>query len=337
MSIVDCFMFNDEVEILSFRLRYYRDIVSKFIISESNIGFDGRPKDALARKVLLDLNVPQSQFVIVNYYPTEELLSDIEHDRWPLERFARQALYSEISKLDPSSVVLLSDVDEIASVPQILNNLKCTSITSLVTPLYYRRANWLSPQGKNWSTFKLGPASEFQDLNENRYRVTMVDTKNPGAHFSYLATSPSDVVKKSKTSAHKEFELTESDAFVLLSSCDEFAIDHLGRFNREGFGLLKVIKAEKLSSVQRQFQAMYPEFFSFVRPKHGVFARLLASYKVTNWWESRSLDSNSKLDFLLFFLQLAKQILLNSIKRIRNFLIFMKRVIKRPSFPKKLR
>jgi hypothetical protein len=330
-------MFNDEVDILSFRLHYYKDFVSKFIISESNFGFDGKPKETLARRVLLDSKIPETQFEIVNYEPTLEILSNIEKDRWPFERLARQALFKEISKINRGGIVLLSDVDEIASKAQILENLDSSSIKSLVTPLFYRKANWLSTQGKRWSTVKIGPASDFDDLNEIRYRATPIYSEQPGAHFSYLATSPDDIMRKSQTSAHKEFELTESLASGLLKVCDQFAIDHLGRFERQGFGLLKIIPPENLNSVQKEFSKMYPEYFSFSPIKHSKFSRIFMSYKVTKWWNCRSTNLSSRVLFLEFLPMIMVQVLSNMVKYIKKCFLFLKTVTSRPYWPQEMR
>ena len=44
-KIVDCFLFNDELEMLKMRLDYYGDCVDYFVISESTTTLTGIPKE----------------------------------------------------------------------------------------------------------------------------------------------------------------------------------------------------------------------------------------------------------------------------------------------------
>lgn len=284
MELVDCFMFNDEVEVLRFRIRYYRNLVTKFIVAESTFTFSGKPKLALAKQIFTDMGVPPDQYSIVHYKPSRELILNSINDRWPIERFARQSLQVEIAKLNPTTRVMLSDVDEIASLEQIKFGLNFDEVVSLATPLCHRKANWISIQGKNWRTFKIGPARFFKDLNELRYRKTILVKKNQGAHFSYLTESSDDLVIKSQNSAHKEHEIDSKSARSLLEFCDAYHVDHLGRFDRKGFGLLRVVKEEKLNKVQKEFLEFSPEYFDFRPPEANLLRRVAASRSVTKGW-----------------------------------------------------
>lgn len=277
-------MFNDEIDILKFRISYYSDIVDKFIVAESKTTFSGKKKPLYAEDVFKRLGVHTTNYQIIEYQPDFSMIQSLHIDRWPLERYARATLSSEIRKLSPSDTVMLSDVDEIASTAQIQKHRKVDKIVSLSTPLTYRKANWLSIQGKDWSTFKIGPAEQFIDLNEIRYRKTFVEKKSPGLHISYLSLTTADIVSKSSNSAHREHEIDTLTAEHLINLSDKFQIDHLGRFDRKGFGLLSVISYEELNEVGQKFYEKFPEYFDFSKSPHGTVIRIAASQSVSKAW-----------------------------------------------------
>ena len=46
MKIYDCFIFNNEVELLELRLNILNDVVDKFVIVEGNFTFSGTKKES---------------------------------------------------------------------------------------------------------------------------------------------------------------------------------------------------------------------------------------------------------------------------------------------------
>ena len=46
MKIFDCFIFNNEVELLELRLNILNDVVDKFVIIEGNSTFSGKKKES---------------------------------------------------------------------------------------------------------------------------------------------------------------------------------------------------------------------------------------------------------------------------------------------------
>jgi beta-1,4-mannosyl-glycoprotein beta-1,4-N-acetylglucosaminyltransferase len=286
MPIYDCFMFNDEIDVLTFRINYYKNIVDQFVVAESSTSFSGVKKQMQAARIFERSGLSQDRYQIIKYEPSEDMIANASIDRWPIERFARESLKIVIGQLNNSETVLLSDVDEIASVGQIQMHKNSTEIVSLHTPLYYRKANWLSIQGKDWHTFKIGPAHLFNDLNNIRYSKTYVEKVMPGAHLSYLALSTSDIVAKAKNSAHREFEINPDSADELLKFSDEYQIDHLGRFDRKGFGLLAAISYSNLDEVCKNFYLEFPEYFDFTRSTKNRLIRMAAAHSVTNAWKA---------------------------------------------------
>jgi hypothetical protein len=239
-----------------------------------------------AAKIFEQNGLSKDRYQIIEYVPSKEMITNASVDRWPIERFARDSLKVVIELLESSDTVLLSDVDEIASLGQIQKHKNSREIVSLLTPLFYRKANWLSIQGKGWHTFKLGPAHLFTDLNMIRYSKTYVEKAVPGAHLSYLALSSSDIVSKAKNSAHREFELDSDVADGLLRFSDEYQIDHLGRFERKGFGLLTPVSYGDLNEVGKNFFLRFPEYFDFTNTEKNKLTRMAAANAVSKAWQA---------------------------------------------------
>ena len=49
MKIFDCFTFFNELDLLEFRLKFLNDYVDHFVIAESNLTFNGKPKPIILR------------------------------------------------------------------------------------------------------------------------------------------------------------------------------------------------------------------------------------------------------------------------------------------------
>jgi len=169
MAIYDCFMFNDEREILELRLRYLEDIVDFFVIAESQMNFSGELKKIYSDAIFEKVGIPPERIIRVNYIFNEEQLNLLSRPRgkYALERIARNSLINVIHTLKESDYVILSDVDEIPTKNQLRVALSESRVSSLLTPLHYGKMNWLSPDGFDWNTVKIGPAKHFinQDLN----------------------------------------------------------------------------------------------------------------------------------------------------------------------------
>jgi hypothetical protein len=79
-----------------------------------------------------------------------------------------------------------------------------------------------------------------------------------------------------------------------IKVADNFQIDHLGRFNRNNFGLLKVQNLTELNEIQRYFLKIYPEYFDFSKVKQTYLRRIYASYVLTQ--ANSKLEGNLNLD-----------------------------------------
>jgi hypothetical protein len=280
MVIHDCFIFNDEVSVLAFRLKYLSDVVDKFVIAESSKSFSGNPKELMAIKAIKASGIDETRITLIQYEFPNAILKISNKDRWPLERYARQVLYQHIEGLPKEDFVLLSDVDEIPSEEQIIEVRKrqVSEIVRLRTPLFFGKANWASIDGENWMTVKIGPSRLFRDLNEIRYRKCQAITNNPGAHLSFLYTKHNDLAMKSENWAHIEFDRDRELNKQIFVVAEDFQVIHTGQFFRKGYGVLKNLLPVQLNDVQQAFLKQNPEFFEFTNSSHSLRHRRYVSY-----------------------------------------------------------
>mmetsp|Transcript_56436 Transcript_56436/g.125982 ORF Transcript_56436/g.125982 Transcript_56436/m.125982 type:complete len:96 (+) Transcript_56436:136-423(+) len=84
-------MFNDEVDMLRFRLNLHAPVASTFVVVQSNLTFSGKPKELYAQRVLDEAvasdQVRQRRIVLT--VPTPPTPA---HTPWDRERFQRTFL-----------------------------------------------------------------------------------------------------------------------------------------------------------------------------------------------------------------------------------------------------
>lgn len=286
-NLIDSFIFNDEIDILKFRLEAYKDLVDFTVIAESHYTFSGAKKKLRAREFLESISYDQARIIFVNYDPPQELIENALNDRWALERFARQSISDSFGNFSPEDLIIISDVDELPSPEQIEEACKLKGIHTLRTPLYHRKANWLSLQGKKWATAKLGPIKEFSDLNLLRYAQRPTITKYPGMHLSYMSKKDADIGAKAMNSAHSEHSQNLEFMNSAVLWANEFRLEHLPRFDRMHQGLLKVQSESEISNFQKAFLQQNPEFFDFSKVQYSKLHRIKASYLLHKSWENQ--------------------------------------------------
>lgn len=125
--IVDNFLYFNEIELLELRYHVLRDHVDRFVISESNQTFSGKPKPYQARADLDRLGLPLDRFIILKTDVTDStsVINDIDRSHatdvgeptkaevWTRQRLQRDAIKQIISEFSKDTVFLLGDVDEI--------------------------------------------------------------------------------------------------------------------------------------------------------------------------------------------------------------------------------
>jgi len=280
--IFDCFLFNNEKEILDLRIGYLRSIVDVFVIGESKVNFGGAPKNLEAKDLLIN-KYKDVEFVFMQYEPPLSIIQEAQAGNcWPIEKFARRSFINFIQNCGSSDTIILSDADEIPSKVQIELAIK-EELVKLRTPLYYRRANWKVMHSSHWATVLAGKPKSYKDLDYQRHLKIKTIVKNEGIHLSWLAKEfeYDAFYNKTLTTSHKEHSWNLNILAERTRVADKFQVDHLGRFNRNYFGLLKVQNVTELNEIQRYFLKFYPEYFDFSKEQQPYLRRIYASYVLT--------------------------------------------------------
>jgi beta-1,4-mannosyl-glycoprotein beta-1,4-N-acetylglucosaminyltransferase len=279
MRIFDCFLFFNELDLLEIRLNLLYPHVDYFVIVESEITFQGNLKDFVFEKnqerfekykdkiyyykiykYTLDFTklpyfespTTDDEIVLNKIYKLVEEANDFDKKEfwWGNDNFQRESIWRALSQIKPSNtdLILLSDADEIISIPALMtikreiksSLLYCCKQHEFYYFLnYYHHSNWLGQTCFLYGSYK------FQSLNRLRaYRTGMkegynfVMLENAGWHFTNLGNIKS-IENKINSWGHKEF-----NNLIVLKAL-KYNIQHgYDIFRRKNFGRLKYITPE---------------------------------------------------------------------------------------------
>jgi hypothetical protein len=246
--MIDCTLFNDELELLIIRIRYLSDYVDGFIVIESDRTFSGKPKKLIARENLSELRK-------VSPKPIQLLCADFSMvqtgNPWEFEKQSRTQLISHVYEVFPDKRLLFCDIDEFPSVEQLQNIMKVEkifdkSIFSIPTPTYYRYVNLAQLDEENLRSAKTFLASHPPQEDSLRSNNFIQIDGDPGAHLSYLGMSAEIMSSKFASFSHTELQGFEEVEMTILALADEYVVDHLGRFHGPSRGLLRKFTIERL-------------------------------------------------------------------------------------------
>lgn len=148
-KIVDCFLFYNELQMLTYRLNVLYDVVEYFIIVESTHTFTGKPKTLCynENKHLYEKFKDKIIHVIVEDLPCIYPNIDVKNgDQWRNETHHRNCISRGFDKIPLKSrdIFMINDVDEIPD-PDTLSKIKHNEIEvklhSLKMDFYYYNLN----------------------------------------------------------------------------------------------------------------------------------------------------------------------------------------------------
>lgn len=112
MKIYDCFTFFNEFDVLDIRFNELASVVDYFVLVEATKTFRGdqKPLYFAENKDRYAAFSDRIIHIIVNDMPVP-----VKDNRWPLEKYQRQAIAKGLTKCALNDVILISDADEIPS------------------------------------------------------------------------------------------------------------------------------------------------------------------------------------------------------------------------------
>ena len=213
-KVIDCFVFNSELDMLEFRLMELDDVVDIFIIVESTKTFTGLPKD-------LNFHLNKKRFSKwlhkIHYHVVDNLPTGSSYeDNWSRGFFQKNSIKIPLSQLslNPKDIIILSDVDEIPD-SGVIKYFKDNSIprdaVSLLQDWYYYNLTTkmdIPPQVKAKCFYYYVMTSNPKMTPEAIRNQDWFRIENAGWHFSFFM-SVDEIIKKIKSYEHQEFNTDE--------------------------------------------------------------------------------------------------------------------------------
>ena len=208
MQIADCFIFYNELKMLSYRLEVLNQVVDYFILVEATHTHVGRPKPLFFQenKHLFTPYLHKIIHIVVDDFPL------VEGDHWLNENFQRNCISRGLEKLQlaDKDLLLISDVDEIPD-PILLSEFKRLNypieINSLEQHFYYY--NMTCRSNEKWYQAKIMSYETYKSLGLscNELRQHQCPFVFPGGwHLSYFGDKDF-IQNKIQNFGHQEFNL----------------------------------------------------------------------------------------------------------------------------------
>jgi hypothetical protein len=272
VRVWDCFLINDELELLRFRLEHLADVVDVVVLVEAPWTYTGRAKPLYASQLLDGLGADRDR---IRHVVVDETLGDraSASDR---ERAQHRGIRSGLEEVGPDDLVIVGDVDEIPS-PATISCLRSQlrQPVRLIMDHAVLAANLKMPVPWNDGpkacrgsqldhpemALLLGhPDAAWSPLN----RHIVADA---GWHLSYLGGKQT-VRHKLASFAHTEFDTPFNRSDVHLDRCLRYGVDLRGRH------LLERLEPQELPPMLADLRRSWPTVFDF-RPNPPITARIL--------------------------------------------------------------
>ena len=248
MKIIDCFIFYNELDLLTYRLNLLNNIVDYFIIVESTHTFIGKEKKLFfnENKHLFENFINKIIHIIVDDFPYKYPNVNIaNNDVWNNEFFQRNAIsrgINYIKNLTESDVIIIADLDEIPD-PYTLEKIKqgtiIVDINILEMDFYYYNLN--SRIKHKWEFCKIISYKKYKelDVNENCNNIRNMNCAkilNGGWHLSYFGDKYF-IQNKIQNFSHQELNL---DEYTDLEKIEKRIQNSVDLYNRENDTIEKI-------------------------------------------------------------------------------------------------
>ncbi len=194
MQIYDCFIVNHEFDILKLRFNILHNVVDKFVVTEGNTTFSGKPKDRHFLNNIEHFKEWKDKII----YNGIDIPTDIT-DPWQREIFSRN---SHVKVLDSicsnNDLILMSDADEIPN-PKVLELVerwyKTDTFFTFKMKMYYYYINnlanntWFGTRACSYNFLKNTTVDNLREATEDFSKITGKIIDAAGWHFSYCGDS----------------------------------------------------------------------------------------------------------------------------------------------------
>ena len=246
-KLIDCFIFYNEIDLLTYRLNILNSIVDYFIIVESTHTFSGKEKTLFfnENKNLFKIFQDKIIHIIIDDMPYKYPDININNnEQWKNEHYQRNCILKGLKKinLDNDDIIIISDIDEIPD-PNTLYKIKNdeikVEINKLEMDFYYYNLN--TKFETKWYLSKILSYKKYKDLNisfENIRQYICPIIQNGGWHLSYFGDS---LFIKNKIETFSHQELNNSN-FTDIQKIEERVKNFKDLYDRyyENFSIKKI-------------------------------------------------------------------------------------------------
>ena len=215
MAIFDCFQYFNEDHIADLRFNILDKFVDKFVIVESTVNHQGKPK-----KLHFDIDRYKKFKNKINYIVVDDTPENIkkphEGGESLVEQHQRNSIMKGLKNANDNDLINLYDVDEIPDLNK-LNEFNKNNYAVFSQKMFMYKLNFFNLKENNWHGSKiclkknLKSPQWLRNLKFKKYPFWRIDKprnlqiiENGGWHFAYLQ-SPTNISKKIKSFAHGEF------------------------------------------------------------------------------------------------------------------------------------
>ena len=228
MRVFDCFIFNNEVDLLELRLNILDDVVDKFVIVEGNSTFSGNKKESIFLKNEERFE-KWSDKIIYEFAD----IPDCERS-WDREIFSRNYALT-LPIFNDDDVIISSDLDEIPNpeaIQMVSEWITDDSHYTLQMNFYMYYLNnfmtdrWYGSRVATYKYLKDKTLDDIRESTEDQARISGSIIEGGGWHFSYCG---GDEMIKQKIGS---FSHTEHNNEQTLSNVSDNVKNNVDLFGR---------------------------------------------------------------------------------------------------------
>lgn len=236
-AIYDCFIINDELDILAKRFMMLYDMVDRFVIVEGTKTFANKPKPLHFRDNLERFKpyLSKVSHVVVDDFP--------DPSPFGMENHQRDCIMRGLTNCRDNDTIIISDCDEIPAAPKILSYTTEQGIRFLEMDLYYY--NMHVRAADKWRHVKILPYELLKKIGPGGARYAEKMGLNPGlitdggVHLSFFGDA-NVAIKKMEEYSHQEYNTNEYKNPERIQKAIDDGKDIFGRS-------IQFIKSDKLT------------------------------------------------------------------------------------------
>lgn len=228
MRVFDCFIFNNEVDLLELRLNILDDVVDKFVIVEGNSTFSGNKKESIFLK-------NEERFEKWSDKIIYEFADIPECERsWDREIFSRNYALT-LPIFNDDDVIISSDLDEIPNpeaIQMVSEWITDDSHYTLQMNFYMYYLNnfmtdrWYGSRVATYKYLKDKTLDDIRESTEDQARISGSIIEGGGWHFSYCG---GDEMIKQKIGSFSHTEHNNEQTLSNVSNNVKNNVDLFGR------------------------------------------------------------------------------------------------------------